>query len=184
MMLAWLDARENHCIQPTSNPTNSPNASRVNRYGPPVASNRLLSSAKHNATDNDRTPISTNPIGLHAPICAATWAGHRKIAPPITWLTPIAVRSQRPSARVSVVIETRLYHEHARLQGSRSQQPSATGERESLGEQLERESPGEQLERQSPGEQLERQSPGEQLEREPFRRADDAHHPSAAVLRR
>src|SRR5262249_42156741 len=111
MMLAWLDARENHCIQPTSNPTSSPNASRVNRYGPPVASNPLLSSPKHSPTDNDRRPITTNPIGLHPPICAATCAGHRKIAPPITWLTPIAVRSHRPSARLSVVIETGLYHE-------------------------------------------------------------------------
>ena len=31
---------------------------------------------------------------------------HRKIAPPITWLMPIAVRSQRPSARLSVVMST------------------------------------------------------------------------------
>ena len=26
---AWLDARVNHCIQPTSNPTNPPNAART-----------------------------------------------------------------------------------------------------------------------------------------------------------
>jgi hypothetical protein len=29
MMLAWLVARENHCIQPISKPTKSPNAARV-----------------------------------------------------------------------------------------------------------------------------------------------------------
>src|SRR5436190_3909844 len=102
MMLAWLDARVNHCIQPTSNATNGPNAARVYRYGPPVPSNRLPTSAKQSATDIDASPIRTNAIGLHPPICAATCAGIRKIAPPITWLTPIAVRSQRPSARRSV----------------------------------------------------------------------------------
>src|SRR3954452_117530 len=118
MMLAWLEARENHCIQPTSNPTNSPKAARVKRYGPPVASKRLLNSAKQSATDSDRTPISTTPIGLHAPTCAASCAGHRKIAPPITWLTPIAVRSQRPSARFSVAMRDELYHD-ARLKPSR-----------------------------------------------------------------
>src|SRR5690242_16265301 len=40
-----------------------------------------------------------NPIGVHAPIWAATCAGHRKIAPPITWFTPMAVKSQRPRTR-------------------------------------------------------------------------------------
>ena len=29
MMLAWLAARVNHCIQPTSKPTKRPNAARV-----------------------------------------------------------------------------------------------------------------------------------------------------------
>jgi hypothetical protein len=29
MMLAWLVARENHCIQPISKPMKSPNAARV-----------------------------------------------------------------------------------------------------------------------------------------------------------
>ena len=47
------------------------------------------------------SPISTNATGLQPPICAATCDGIRKIAPPITWLMPIAVRSQRPSARRS-----------------------------------------------------------------------------------
>ena len=101
MMLAWLVARENHCIQPISKPTKSPNAARVNTYGPPVESNRLLNSAKQSATESESSPISTKPIGLHAPTCAATCAGQRKIAPPITWLTPMAVRSQRPRARRS-----------------------------------------------------------------------------------
>src|SRR3954454_8587161 len=111
MMLAWLVARENHCIQPISKPTKAPNAARVKTYGPPVVSKRLLNSAKHSATDKDSAPISTNPIGLHAPTCAATCAGQRKIAPPITWLTPIAVRSQRPSARLSVIMPAELYHD-------------------------------------------------------------------------
>src|SRR5262249_1665241 len=63
---------------------------------------RLPTSAKQSATDIDARPISTKPIGLQPPICAATCEGIRKIAPPITWLTPIAVRSHRPSARRSV----------------------------------------------------------------------------------
>src|SRR5437773_6156337 len=113
MMLAWLDALVNHCIQPTSNAANRPNAARVYKYGPPVPSKRLPTSAKHNATDIDARPIRTNPIGLQPPICAATCAGIRKMAPPITWLTPIAVRSHRPSARRSVgfagaVVETAM----------------------------------------------------------------------------
>src|SRR5262245_46173365 len=54
-----------------------------------------------------------NPTGLQAPTSAATCAGIRKIAAPMTWLMPMAVRSQRPSARRSVVIECRLYHERA-----------------------------------------------------------------------
>src|SRR3954470_12567096 len=120
MMLAWLVARENHCIQPISKPTKAPNAARVKTYGPPVVSKRLLNSAKHRATDNDSAPISTNPIGLHAPICAATCAGQRKIAPPITWLTPIAVRSHRPSARFSVVMPAELYHDGRRRPPSES----------------------------------------------------------------
>src|SRR5262245_9077616 len=45
--------------------------------------------------------MRTNASGLQPPICAATCDGIRKIAPPITWLMPIAVRSQRPSARCS-----------------------------------------------------------------------------------
>ena len=53
MMLAWLVARENHCIQPISKPTKSPNAARVKTYGPPVVSKRLLNSAKQSATDSD-----------------------------------------------------------------------------------------------------------------------------------
>src|SRR5690349_12329451 len=63
--------------------------------------------------DSDASPIAMKPTGLHAPISAATCAGIRKIAAPITWLIPIAVRSQRPSARRSVVIGCRLYHERA-----------------------------------------------------------------------
>src|SRR5262245_60834362 len=120
MMLAWLVARANHCIQPISKPAKSPNAVREYRYGPPVPSNRLPTSAKHSATDSDSRPTSTKPIGLHAPTCAATCAGHTKMAPPITWLTPIAVKSQRPSARRSdgaegaaVTGTWRLYHDFA-----------------------------------------------------------------------
>ena len=42
-----------------------------------------------------------NAIGAQFPTCKNTWDGIRKIALPITWFTPIAVRSQRPSARRS-----------------------------------------------------------------------------------
>src|SRR4051795_13472592 len=45
--------------------------------------------------------MPTAPIihGLHAPARAASAAGSANTAPPITWLTPMAVRSQRPSNR-------------------------------------------------------------------------------------
>ena len=48
---------------------------------------------------SDASPISRNAIGPHGPISRAMSEGSRKIALPITWLTPIAVRSQRPSSR-------------------------------------------------------------------------------------
>jgi hypothetical protein len=35
------------------------------------------------------------------------------MAPPITWLIPIAVRSQRPSTRRSVFMPAELYHGRA-----------------------------------------------------------------------
>src|SRR5690242_17285604 len=60
------------------------------------------------------------PTGLHAPISAATCAGIRKIAAPMTWLMPMAVRSQRPSARRSVVIGCRLYHERSAEMATRA----------------------------------------------------------------
>src|SRR5262249_16871891 len=121
MMLAWLDARVNHCIQPISNAAKRPNAARVYRYGPPVPSKRLPTSAKQSAIDSDASPIATKATGLQAPTCTATCAGIRKIAAPMTWLMPIAVRSHRPSARTSFVIGGRLYHERSadRSPGSR-----------------------------------------------------------------
>src|SRR4030095_1348922 len=78
-----------------------PKAARAGRYGPPVVSKRLPASAKHNAIDSDSNPTAMNASGPHGPICLATSDGSRKIALPITWLTPIAVRSHLPSARLS-----------------------------------------------------------------------------------
>src|SRR5262245_56159434 len=54
-------------------------------------------------------------IALHAPSIAATCDGSRNIEPPMTWLTPIAVRFHRPSARRSagksrVVVSTVRMH--------------------------------------------------------------------------
>src|SRR6476620_4536296 len=49
----------------------------------------------------DATPPAATIHGLHAPTSAASAAGSANTAPPITWLTPIAVRSHRPSARLS-----------------------------------------------------------------------------------
>ena len=78
-----------------------------------MLSKRLPTSAKHRATVSDARPISTNAIGLQVPIWAATCDGIRKMAPPITWLIPIAVRSQRPSTRRSVFMPAELYHGRA-----------------------------------------------------------------------
>src|SRR5688572_16012694 len=69
--------------------------------GPPVRSNRLPASAKHKAIDRESKPTARNAIGPQAPTLAWTCEGSRKIALPITWLTPIAVRSHLPSARWS-----------------------------------------------------------------------------------
>src|SRR6185503_4983485 len=80
---------------------NRPNAARAGRYGPPVVSKRLPTSAKQSAIDNDSKPIAMNAAGPHGPTCFATSDGSRKIALPITWFTPIAVRSHLPSARRS-----------------------------------------------------------------------------------
>ena len=41
-MLAWLVARENHCIQPISEADEIAEGRAGYRYGPPVASKRLL----------------------------------------------------------------------------------------------------------------------------------------------
>src|SRR5687767_170008 len=70
--------------------------------GPPVRSKRLPASAKHKAIDRESKPTARNAIGPHAPTLAWTCEGSRKIALPITWLTPIAVRSHFPSSRRSV----------------------------------------------------------------------------------
>ena len=50
---------------------------------------------------SDRPPVAATSHGLQVPVFAATAAGSANTAPPITWLTPIAVRSHRPSARLS-----------------------------------------------------------------------------------
>ena len=94
---APLDTRVNHIIQPTSKPMKRPKAARAGPIGPPVLSNRLPTSAKHNATNSDARPMATNISGPQLPTSRATSAGRRKMAAPITWLTPMAVRSQRPA---------------------------------------------------------------------------------------
>ena len=53
--------------------------------------------------DRQQADGGMNASGPHGPTSAATWDGSRKIALPITWLTPIAVRSHLPSARRSGV---------------------------------------------------------------------------------
>src|SRR3954468_20650133 len=98
---AQLATRVNHCIHPTSNAAKRPNAALVYRYGPPVASKRLLTSANVAANSCEAKPIATIRIGLQPPTYAASDAGRAKTAPPMTWLMPIAVRSQRPSSRRS-----------------------------------------------------------------------------------
>src|SRR4051812_18434275 len=50
---------------------------------------------------SDSPPVAATSHGLHVPVLAATAAGRANTAPPITWLTPMAVRSHRPSARLS-----------------------------------------------------------------------------------
>ena len=47
--------------------------------------------------------IAATIQGLHAPAFAASAAGSANTALPITWLTPMAVRSHRPSSRFSPV---------------------------------------------------------------------------------
>ena len=47
------------------------------------------------------TGLARKATGPQGPINRATSAGRMKIAAPITWLTPMAVRSHRPSARRS-----------------------------------------------------------------------------------
>ena len=69
--------------------------------GPPVDSKRLPTSRSTSAIDSDSNPTAMNASGPHGPTRAATSEGSRKIALPITWLTPIAVRSHLPSARRS-----------------------------------------------------------------------------------
>jgi hypothetical protein len=68
---AQLAARVNHIIQPTSNAANRPNAARVEMYEPPVASNRLLTSANDKAISIEATPTAATSQALHAPTLAA-----------------------------------------------------------------------------------------------------------------
>src|SRR5262245_18540822 len=117
MTAAQLATRVNHIIHPTWNPTNRPNAARVYKYEPPVTSKRLATSAKTSANSIEATPTAPTIHGLQGPTLAAIVAGTAKTAPPRTWLTPIAVRSQGPSSRLSEgIVEgdgegtARLYH--------------------------------------------------------------------------
>src|SRR3954464_539429 len=118
MTAAQLATRVNHSIQPTSKPAKRPNAARVYRYAPPVPSKRLATSAKVSAMSMETRPVAPTIHGLHAPVFAATAAGRPNTAAPMTWLTPMAVKSHRPNSRLrpgalrsSVVDGTsRLYH--------------------------------------------------------------------------
>src|SRR5688572_26414624 len=96
---AMLATRVNQLIHPTSNATNGPKAASVYRYGPPVLSKRLPTSAYESAMHSTASPTTMTAIGLQLPSCAATSEGVRKTPPPMTMLMPKAVRSQRPRAR-------------------------------------------------------------------------------------
>ena len=101
MIDAQLDARAYQSSQPASTDAKRPNAARAKSDGPPVASNRLAASANDRAIAIESAPTATSAHGLHAPTLAASSDGIRKIDPPTTWLTPMAVRSHRPRARMS-----------------------------------------------------------------------------------
>ena len=64
-----------------------------------MPSNRLATSANDSAISIDASPTTATIHGLQAPAVAASAAGRANTAPPITWLTPTAVRSHRPSTR-------------------------------------------------------------------------------------
>jgi hypothetical protein len=74
----------NHIIQPTSKPMKRPYAARAGKYGPPVRSKRLPTSAKHNAIRSEASPTSRNASGPQGPTSLATLAGNRKMALPMT----------------------------------------------------------------------------------------------------
>ena len=67
-----------------------------------MPSKRLATSANESAISIEANPTAATIHGLHAPALAASAAGSAKTPLPMTWLTPMAVRSQRPSSRFSV----------------------------------------------------------------------------------
>src|SRR6185369_16543458 len=84
LIAAAAAIRVSRYSQPTSNPTKLPKASLAYRYGPPVLSNLLPASAKHNTTRVVANAASRYAIGLAGPIKAATVAGNLKIPDPMT----------------------------------------------------------------------------------------------------
>src|SRR3990170_1701349 len=53
----------------------------------------------------EASPTAATIQGLQAPAVAASAAGNANTALPMTWLTPTAVRSQRPSSRFSAGVD-------------------------------------------------------------------------------
>src|SRR6266851_10147975 len=92
--------------QPTSKATVGPNASRAYRYGPPVSSKRLPTSAKQRMISITTSAQATKAIRLYEPMSANTFDGKPNIPAPITALIATATRSHlrmprsRPSGEV------------------------------------------------------------------------------------
>ena len=103
MFAANAVARASHIIHPATRPRGSPKASRAYRYGPPVPTNKLDTSAKQRTMKRTTAAQSRHASGLHGPVSRAASAGSPKMPAPISPLIASAVRSHLPTARTSLL---------------------------------------------------------------------------------
>src|SRR5262249_38666345 len=80
---------------PTRKPVPGPKAAVAYKYGPPVPSNRLPTSAKHNASNEMQTAQSRKEKMLYGPASSNARDGRAKMPAPITPLITTPTRSQR-----------------------------------------------------------------------------------------